>query len=97
MYSRDKQRNLTGLFAFFALLRATIRDDLDTPPVEVCVVLDGENGSTARQASDDGYKANRATTPAALEPLRFLTPIREACLTGSSAGPVRCGRSRPSR
>lgn len=78
MYSRDKQRNLTGLFAFFALLRATIRDDLDTPPVEVCVVLDGQSGSTARQASDDGYKANRATTTAALEPLRFLTPIREA-------------------
>ncbi|WP_406220858.1 5'-3' exonuclease H3TH domain-containing protein [Streptomyces decoyicus] len=76
--SRDKQRNLTGLFAFFALLRATIRDDLDTPPVEVCVVLDGENGSAERKDSDADYKANRESTPAALEPLQFLAPMKEA-------------------
>jgi DNA polymerase-1 len=78
IFSRDKQRNLTGLFAFFALLRVTIRDDLDTPPVEVCVVLDGENGSAERKNTDAGYKANRESTPAALEPLQFLAPIKDA-------------------
>lgn len=47
--SRDKTRELTGLFAFFALLRATIRDDLDVNPPEVVVVFDGEHGSAARR------------------------------------------------
>lgn len=78
VYSRDKQRNLTGLFAFFALLRASIRDDLDTPPPEVCVVLDGEHGSAERKEADADYKANREETPAALEPLQFLAPMKEA-------------------
>lgn len=78
IHSRDKTRNLTGLFAFFALLRVTLRDDLDTPPAEVCVVLDGEHGSTERKEADAGYKANREETPAALEPLQFLTPMKEA-------------------
>ncbi|MET8683619.1 5'-3' exonuclease H3TH domain-containing protein [Streptomyces sp. NPDC004732] len=78
IYSRDKQRNLTGLFAFFALLRVTLRDDLDTGPAEVCVVLDGEHGSAERKEADAGYKANREETPAALEPLQFLAPMKEA-------------------
>ncbi|OIJ91729.1 flap endonuclease [Streptomyces colonosanans] len=78
IFSRDKQRNLTGLFAFFALLRVTLRDDLDTDPAEVCVVLDGEHGSTERKGADAGYKANRENTPAALEPLQFLAPMKKA-------------------
>ncbi|MFG3253265.1 5'-3' exonuclease H3TH domain-containing protein [Streptomyces sp. NPDC048172] len=78
VYSRDKTRNLTGLFAFFALLRASIRDDLDVGPVEVCVVLDGEHGSADRKDADADYKANREETPAALEPLQFLAPMKEA-------------------
>ena len=78
VYSRDKSRNLTGLFVFFALLRASIRDDLDLGPVEVCVVLDWENGSAERKEAFADYKANRAETPAALEPLQFLTPMKEA-------------------
>ncbi|MET8981646.1 5'-3' exonuclease H3TH domain-containing protein [Streptomyces sp. NPDC004539] len=78
IYSRDKQRNLTGLFAFFALLRVTLRDDLDTDPAEVCVVLDGEHGSAERKDADADYKANRESTPAALEPLQFLAPLKDA-------------------
>lgn len=78
VFSRDKTRNLTGLFAFFALLRASVRDDLDTGPVEICVVLDGENGSADRKDADSDYKANRESTPAALEPIQFLAPIKEA-------------------
>ncbi|MFI8281122.1 5'-3' exonuclease H3TH domain-containing protein [Streptomyces sp. NPDC085929] len=78
VFSRDKTRNLTGLFAFFALLRASVRDDLDTGPVEICVVLDGENGSADRKDADADYKANRESTPAALEPIQFLAPIKEA-------------------
>lgn len=76
--SRDGSRNLTGLFAFFALLRASVRDDLDTSPAEVVIVLDGEHGSVGRKDTDAGYKANRQNSPAALEPLQFLAPIREA-------------------
>lgn len=78
VYSRDKSRNLTGLFAFFALLRASIRDDLDLGPVEVCVVLDGENGSAQRKDAYADYKAHRQETPTALEPLQFLAPMKEA-------------------
>ncbi|MCX4826464.1 hypothetical protein OG883_43275 [Streptomyces sp. NBC_01142] len=78
IFSRDKQRNLTGLFAFFALLRVTLRDDLDTDAAEVCVVLDGEHGSADRKDADAGYKANRESTPEALAPLQFLTPMKEA-------------------
>ncbi|GII97550.1 5'-3' exonuclease [Sinosporangium siamense] len=78
IFSRDKQQNLTGLFAFFALLRVTLRDDLDTAPAEVCVVLDGEHGSGGRKDADADYKANRESTPEALAPLQFLAPMKEA-------------------
>jgi DNA polymerase-1 len=78
VFSRDKSRNLTGLFAFFALLRASIRDDLDVGPVEVCAVLDGEQGSAGRKYADADYKANRPETPEALAPLEFLAPMKEA-------------------
>lgn len=77
IFSRDKSRELTGLFAFFALLRATIRDDLDVPAAEVLVVFDGEHGTADRVASDAEYKANREATPEALKPLQFLAPVKE--------------------
>ncbi|WP_329491795.1 hypothetical protein OG618_35810 [Kitasatospora sp. NBC_01246] len=77
IHSRDKTRELTGLFAFFPLLRAAIRDDLDVTEPEVLVVFDGEHGSAERAATDQEYKANREATPEALKPLQFLTPVKD--------------------
>ncbi|MFF7588068.1 5'-3' exonuclease H3TH domain-containing protein [Kitasatospora purpeofusca] len=77
IHSRDKTRELTGLFAFFALLRAAIRDDLDVTEHEVLVVFDGEHGSAERAATDQEYKANREATPEALKPLQFLAPVKD--------------------
>ncbi|MFE4512711.1 5'-3' exonuclease H3TH domain-containing protein [Kitasatospora sp. NPDC056783] len=77
IFSRDKTRELTGLFAFFALLRATVRDDLDVAQPEVLVVFDGEHGTAERVAADQEYKANREATPEALKPLQFLAPVKD--------------------
>ncbi|WP_405007092.1 hypothetical protein OHV13_26120 [Kitasatospora purpeofusca] len=77
IHSRDKTRELTGLFAFFALLRAAIRDDLDVAEPEVLVVFDGEHGSADRAATDQDYKANREATAEALKPLQFLAPVKD--------------------
>ncbi len=77
IFSRDKTRELTGLFAFFALLRATVRDDLDVAEPEVLVVFDGEHGSADRAAADQEYKANREATPEALKPLQFLAAVKD--------------------
>lgn len=77
IHSRDRSRELTGLFAFFALLRATVRDDLDVDEPEVLVVFDGEHGTTDRVAADQEYKANREATPEALKPLQFLAPVKD--------------------
>ncbi|MFF3002006.1 5'-3' exonuclease H3TH domain-containing protein [Kitasatospora sp. NPDC057940] len=77
IHSRDKSRELTGLFAFFALLRAAIRDDVDVVEPEVLVVFDGEHGSAERTATDQEYKANREATPEALKPLQFLAPVKD--------------------
>lgn len=71
--SRDKHRDLTGIFGFFALLRAGIRDNLDHAP-EIHVVFDGENGVAKRRAVNDDYKANRsAGTP---EPITALADVK---------------------
>lgn len=71
--SRDKSRDLTGVFGFFALLRAGIRDNLDHAP-EIHVVFDGEGGVAKRQAVDGDYKTNRsANTP---EPIKALPDIK---------------------
>ncbi|MFE3196840.1 5'-3' exonuclease H3TH domain-containing protein [Embleya sp. NPDC059237] len=75
--SRDKTRELTGAFAFFALLRCVVRDDLDTTAPEIIVVFDGEQGSADRKTEDADYKANRPTTPEALKPLQFLQPVKD--------------------
>ncbi|SEG93874.1 DNA polymerase-1 [Thermomonospora echinospora] len=73
--SRDKTRDLTAVFGFFALLRVAIRDEPAHPP-EVIVVFDGENGSAARKAADADYKAQRADDEAAMKPIRALPDIK---------------------
>lgn len=56
--SRDKARDLTGVFGFLAILRKTHLEL--TPDHEVIVVFDGENAAASRQARDAGYKVGRA-------------------------------------
>ncbi|MFF4924222.1 5'-3' exonuclease H3TH domain-containing protein [Kitasatospora sp. NPDC001261] len=56
--SRDKTRDLTGVFGFVALLRKAQR--LHAPGHELFVVFDAENGADTRVAQDSDYKANRA-------------------------------------
>ncbi|WP_329243008.1 flap endonuclease [Actinoallomurus sp. NBC_01490] len=75
IYSRDKSRDLTGVFGFFALLRVAIRDELDDPP-EVLVVFDGQDGSAARKQADGNYKANRPVDEEALKPIRALPDVK---------------------
>ncbi|WP_201301364.1 5'-3' exonuclease [Nocardiopsis sp. FR6] len=56
--SRDRTRDLTGVFGFLALLRkAHMTHAADH---QVVVVFDGEQGSAARAQADPTYKANRA-------------------------------------
>lgn len=76
IYSRDKTRLLTGLFAFFALLRVAIRDDVPGAAPEIIVVFDGEHGAKGRQQAHDGYKASRPTDDQALLPLTFLPDVK---------------------
>jgi len=76
IYSRDKTRLLTGLFAFFALLRVAIRDDVPGAAPEVIVVFDGEHGAVSRQQAHDGYKASRPTDDQARLPLQFLPDVK---------------------
>ncbi|MFI5497321.1 5'-3' exonuclease H3TH domain-containing protein [Actinoplanes sp. NPDC051859] len=73
--SRDKTRDLTGLFAFFALLRVAVRKELPAPP-EIIVVFDGEHGSADRRNVDADYKAQRPTDDDALAPLRHLPDVK---------------------
>lgn len=82
IYSRDKTRVLTGLFAFFALLRVAVRDEVPGGAAEVIAVFDGEHGAAARKQAHDGYKASRPTDDAALAPLRHLPDVKrglDAC------------------
>lgn len=69
-------RLLTGLFAFFALLRVAIRDDLPGAPPEVVVVFDGEHGANTRRQDHEGYKASRPADEQALLPLTFLPDVQ---------------------
>jgi DNA polymerase-1 len=73
--SRDKTRDLTAEFGFFALLRVAIRDEIPDPP-EVLVVFDGEHGAADRQDADADYKANRVLDEAALRPLRAIPHVQ---------------------
>ncbi|MBM7788788.1 5'-3' exonuclease [Tenggerimyces flavus] len=57
--NRDKTRDVTGVFGFFALLRVATRDLPDQP--EIVVVFDGENAWGERQEIHPQYKAHRPT------------------------------------
>jgi DNA polymerase I len=74
--SRDKTRLLTGLFAFFALLRVAIREEIPDPP-EIIVVFDGQYGGSDRKVIDPAYKAQRPTDAAALAPIQFLPDVKK--------------------
>lgn len=73
--SRDKTRDLTGVFGFFALLRVAVRDELTAHP-EIMVVFDGERGSAERRELDPAYKAHRPTDEAALAPIKALPDVK---------------------
>ena len=108
--SRDKTRDLTGVFGFFALLRVAIRE-LPEPP-EVIMVFDGENAWGDRTAIDPDYKAHRPTDEEAMAPIKALADVmrgvdaiglRQLCLDTAEADDViatlvrRCRRSTPTR
>lgn len=75
--SRDKTRDLTAPFGFFALLRVAIREEIPTAP-EVLVVFDGQHGAVERQDTDANYKANRVLDENALKPIRAIPQVQEA-------------------
>lgn len=77
VWSRDKTRDLTAEFAFFALLGVAIRTEIPEPP-EVLVVFDGQHGADDRKAADADYKANRVLDEAALKPIRAIPHVQEA-------------------
>lgn len=56
--SRDRSRDLTGVFGFFAILRKTHLEMLLDH--EIVVAFDGEYAIDTRQAVDPSYKAARA-------------------------------------
>jgi 5'-3' exonuclease len=57
--SRDKERDLTGIFGFFALLRAGLRDNIGEP-TEVLAVFDGEG----RRRQAQGHRPRLQGEPA---------------------------------
>ena len=73
--SRDGTRDLTGVFGFFALLRAAVRDELTAFP-EIVVVFDGEHGSAERRRVDPLYKAHRPRDEEFLAPIRSLPDVK---------------------
>jgi DNA polymerase-1 len=75
--SRDKTRDLTAVFGFFALLRVAIREEIPELP-EVLVVFDGEHGTADRKQAVADYKANRVRDEAALKPLRAIPHVQHA-------------------
>lgn len=72
IYSRDKTRCLTGLFAFFALLRKTIQTEFTDRLPEVVVIFDGQHGTDSRKEAFADYKGGRPEDAVALEPLTYL-------------------------
>jgi 5'-3' exonuclease len=71
--SRDKTRDLTGVFGFLAILRKTHLEA--APGHEIIVAFDAEDAAAARQAADPGYKAGRATADHA--PVRSLGMVKQ--------------------
>jgi DNA polymerase-1 len=70
--SKDKTRDLTGVFGFLALARKAHL--LHGEGHELIVVFDGENGSASRNATDPAYKANRVN--ADHTPIRSLAAVK---------------------
>jgi DNA polymerase I len=73
IWSRDRFRDLTGVFGFFALLRVATREL--PAPSELIVVFDGENAWAERTAIDPHYKAHRPTDVDAMAPIRSLEDV----------------------
>ena len=71
--SRDKTRDLTGIFGFLAILRKTHLEA--APGHEIIVAFDAEDAAAARQASDPQYKAGRAA--ADHTPVKSLAMIKQ--------------------
>jgi 5'-3' exonuclease len=71
--SRDKVRDLTGVFGFLAILRKTHLEA--APGHEIIVAFDAEDAASARQAADPAYKANRAQADHA--PVRSLALVKQ--------------------
>lgn len=71
--SRDKTRDLTGVFGFLAILRKTHLEA--APGHEIVVAFDAENAAAARQASDPAYKAGRAHADHA--PIKSLRLVKK--------------------
>lgn len=71
--SRDKTRDLTGVFGFLAILRKTHLEA--APGHEIIVAFDAEDAAAARQASDPRYKAGRAAADHA--PVKSLGPVKQ--------------------
>jgi 5'-3' exonuclease len=72
--SRDRTRDLTGVFGFLALARKA--HHLHAPDSEMLVVFDGESGTVDRVAAASGYKANRAH--ADHTPIKSLPWVKQA-------------------
>ena len=72
--SRDRKRDLTGIFGFLAILRKTHLEV--AADHEIVVAFDGENAAVGRQSIDAGYKANRADADHTA--IKSLKPIKEA-------------------
>ncbi len=71
--SRDKTRDLTGVFGFLAILRKTHLEA--APGHEIVVAFDAEDAAATRQASDPSYKAARAA--ADHTPVKSLGTIKQ--------------------
>ncbi len=71
--SRDKTRDLTGVFGFLAILRKTHLEA--APGHEIIVAFDAEDAAATRQAADPGYKAGRVD--ADHSPVRSLGMVKQ--------------------
>jgi 5'-3' exonuclease len=71
--SRDRARDLTGVFGFLAILRKTHLEE--APGHEIIVAFDGENAAIARQGMDPAYKASRAS--ADHSPIKSLSMVKD--------------------
>jgi DNA polymerase-1 len=84
--SRDKARDLTGVFGFFALLRVAVRKETAAAP-EIMVVFDGELGSEERREADPAYKDTAPPTKQPWPRSRRFPTSSAASAPWASAGP----------